>query len=274
MRKYNTDVNARSRAPAGGSQRRRRAESDRGHSLRLAFHELREMIVNGKLLPGTWLIEAELADRLGFSRTPIRGALHWLQRERYVLASGNGAKSRLIVAPLTREDARELYSIIGHLEGLGARSTARLPSQARAGVLRQIAEYNAGLAELAQKHRSEANRIFELDMNFHRTIVEASAGPRLLELHKTIQPQAERYWRLYASAILDELDQSVAEHERIILAISAGDADAAEAGIQLNWNNGVKRLARVIESIGERGNWYQLKDSPPAAKLDRTVSSP
>lgn len=214
------------------------------------------MIVYGKLLPGTWLIEAELAERLGFSRTPIRGALQWLQRERYVLASNNGTKSRMIVAPLTREDARELYSIIGHLEGLGARSTTQLPFAARTTVLEQIKESNSGLAELAEKHRSEANRIFELDMNFHRTIIEASAGPRLLELHKTVQPQAERYWRLYATAILDELDQSVAEHERIIKAISEGDADAAEAGIQANWANGVKRLAKVIESIGERGSWY------------------
>ncbi len=218
------------------------------------------MIIYGKLLPGTWLIEAELGERLGFSRTPIRGALHWLERERYVIAASNGNKSRMIVAPLTLEDARELYSIIGHLEGLGARSTAQLPSEARAVVLAQIREYNSGLADLVYKHRSAANRIFELDMNFHRTIIEASAGPRLLELHNTVQPQAERYWRLYASAILDELDQSVAEHERIIKAISEGDADAAEAGIQMNWDNGVKRLAKVIESIGERGSWFGLSE--------------
>jgi DNA-binding GntR family transcriptional regulator len=76
---------------------------------------------------------------------------------------------------------------------------------------------------------------------------------------------------LYAGAILDELDQSVAEHERIIRAISRGDADAAESGIQLNWDNGVKRLAKVIESIGERGNWYQLNDVA-AASQDRQAA--
>jgi len=219
------------------------------------------MIIYGKLLPGTWLIEAELAERLGFSRTPIRGALHWLQRDRYVIAASNGTKSRMIVAPLTLDDARELYSIIGHLEGLAARLTAQLPTGPRDLALAQMREYNAGLAELVHKHRSEANRIFELDMNFHRTIIEASAGPRLLELHNTVQPQAERYWRLYATAILDELDQSVAEHERIIKAISAGDTDAAEAGIQVNWDHGVDRLAKVIESIGERGSWYGPNDA-------------
>src|SRR5947209_6558757 len=167
-------------------------DPERGNSLRLAFQQLRMMIVTGKLAPGTWIIEADLAARLGFSRTPIRGALQWLQREGYVVASGSGTKSRMLVAPLTKEDARELYSIIGHLEGLGARLTARLPPSDRTAVINQLKDFNAGLAELARARHSDANRIFELDLNFHRTVVEASAGPRLLELHKTIQPQAER----------------------------------------------------------------------------------
>jgi DNA-binding GntR family transcriptional regulator len=237
-------------------RKKRRLETDRGNSLRIAFQQLREMIISGRLAPGTWIIEADVADRLGLSRTPVRGALQWLQREGYVVVSSNGAKSRTLVAPLTKEDARELYSIIGHIEGLGARLTAQLPFANRMRVIKQVQQYNSGLAELAKAHRSEANTIFELDMNFHRTIVEASAGPRLLQLHRTTQPQAERYWRLYASAILDELDKSIAEHNKIIAAIEEGDADAAEAGIQLNWQNGVERLSKVIDSLGERGSWY------------------
>jgi DNA-binding GntR family transcriptional regulator len=213
------------------------------------------MIVRGKLAPGTWIIEADLADRLGYSRTPVRGALHWLQREGYVMASGNTAKSRMIVAPLTKEDAQELYSIIGHIEGLGARLTAQLSQAARLKLVRKLRELNDGLRELSSAKRREPNRIFDLDMEFHRVIVEASAGPRLLELHRSTQPQAERYWRLYHSAILDELGTSIHEHEDIIDAISKGEADAAERGIQLNWENGAERLSKVIDSIGERGSW-------------------
>jgi DNA-binding GntR family transcriptional regulator len=173
----------------------------------------------------------------------------------YVTALGNGAKSRLIVAPLTKEDARELYSIIGHIEGLGARLTAQVPPARRNKVIRSLKEINQGLADLASARRMDPNRIFDLDIGFHSQIVEASAGPRLLQLHKSMQPQAERYWRLYASAILDELDTSVKEHNEIIRAISAGEPDAAERGIQLNWENGAERLARVIDTIGERGSW-------------------
>lgn len=227
----------------------------RGNSLKLVFHEIRELIVRGKLSPGTWIIEADLAERLGYSRTPVRGALHWLQREGYVMASGNRTKSRMLVAPLTKEDARDLYSIIGHLEGLGARLTAQLPSAERNRVIGKLKEINEGLAELAQARRLDSNRIFDLDMSFHSEILQASAGPRLRELHKSTQPQAERYWRLYASAILDELGTSVEEHNGIIRAIGEGNADDAERGIQENWNNGALRLAKVIDSLGERGSW-------------------
>ena len=221
-----------------------------------AFQQLRAMIVTGKLAPGTWVIEADLAARLGYSRTPIRAALQLLQQEGYVVGAANtGSKSRMLVAPLTKEDACELYSIIGQLEGLAARSTAQLPLPARQAAVRLLTGFNNGLSELARARRSDPPRIFELDLNFHRTVVEASAGPRLREIHKTVQPQAERYWRLYAGAIVDDLDKSTAEHSEIIAAISAGDAVKAELGIQKNWQNGVDRLAQVIDTLGERGNW-------------------
>ncbi len=213
------------------------------------------MIVRGRLSPGTWMIEADIADRLSLSRTPVRGALHWLEREGYVVSSKNGSKARMTVAPMTKEDAQELYAIIAHLEGLGARQMAQMPVRGRSGVVRQLNDLNKSLAALAAARRPEPNRIFETDLGFHRTILEANSGPRLIEIHRTVQPQAERYWRLYAGAILNELGESIAEHNAIIAALSKGDADAAERGIQVNWQNGLERLSRVIETLGERGSW-------------------
>src|ERR1700751_359477 len=214
------------------------AKKLRTNSQDLAFKHLHEMIVTGRLAPGTWMIEADIADRLGLSRTPVRGALHWLQREGYVIPAGKGNKSRLVVAPLTKDDAHDLYAIIAHLEGLAGRQTTQLPQKVRAAIVRQLKEFNDALAELSRAKRSEPNRIFELDLSFHRTIMEASAGPRLKEIHRIIQPQAERYWRLYSSAIVDKLNLSVSEHHEIIKALSSGDPDRAEKGLQTNWQNG------------------------------------
>jgi DNA-binding GntR family transcriptional regulator len=60
-------------------------KADNGSSVTRAFQALRELIVRGNLPPGAWIIEAEVAERLSLSRTPIRGALQWLHREGYVV---------------------------------------------------------------------------------------------------------------------------------------------------------------------------------------------
>ena len=214
------------------------------------------MIVHGRLAPGTRIVEAELAERLGLSRTPVRGALHLLYKEGYIVSAPAGSrKTRLAVAALTKEDARELYSIVGHLEGLAAASTARLEAGSRLAVVESLKNWNQQLKEIAEARRGEPNRIFELDLNFHQTILEASAGPRLRALHGSIKPQTERYWRLYAAAIVDQLDISVREHLLIIEAVTTGNAAASERAVQMNWENGAERLCRVIDTLGERGSW-------------------
>lgn len=241
------------RTPSFGSQ----VSTDiRESDQRKCFHQIREMIVHGRLAPGSRIVEAELVERLGASRTPVRGALHLLQREGYIVATPAGnRKTRLAVAPLTKGDARELYSIVGHLEGLAARSTAQMESPARADLVLRLKALNDELHSLAEAHQGDPNRIFDLDMSFHQAIVDATAGPRLRALQRSIKPQTERYWRLYASAILDQLRLSVGEHLAIIKAIQEGDALGAERAVQLNWENGAERLSRVIDTLGERGGW-------------------
>src|SRR5271170_7850486 len=87
------------------------ARAERGTSVAIAFQQIRDLIVKGKLSPGSWLLESDLCGHLNMSRTPVRGAFHQLQREGYVLERRSGTKSRMVVAPLTIADASELYSI-------------------------------------------------------------------------------------------------------------------------------------------------------------------
>src|ERR1700761_4285807 len=97
---------------------------EHGTSVLTALKQVRELIVHGKLSPGTWIVEGELAKRLNLSRTPARAALQWLQQEGYVREHRTANKSRMVVSPLTKEDAAELYAIIGRVEGLAGRNTA------------------------------------------------------------------------------------------------------------------------------------------------------
>lgn len=238
-----------------GKLKKRAKKPEHGTSVGIAFQRIRDLIVHGKLAPGTWIVEGDLCDHLNMSRTPIRGALYLLLREGYVVEYRNFSKSRMIVAPLTKEDANELYPIIGRLEGLSGRRAAALPQRDREELGGKLKRVNEKLAKIARERSYHGPEIFDLDHEFHRLILAAGSGPRLTALHRAIEPQTERYWRLYASSIIGELHLSVEEHEEIIAALVAGDGDRLERALFTNWENGCKRLAKVIEVYGERGSW-------------------
>lgn len=227
----------------------------RGESVARAYDQLRELIVWGRLAPGTRIVESDLAERLGVSRTPTRSAIHRLQQEGYVTALDRAKERRLIVAPLTLADARELFHIVGQLEALAAREAAALPDPYRSAIVRRMEAANADLAAAASSARPDPLRIFDSDTAFHRAYLEGGAGPRLLALHDAIKPQAERYIRLYISSLVDEIATSVVEHGVIIGHVAAGDAEAARESVDTNWRNAAVRLSRVIGTLGERGSW-------------------
>jgi DNA-binding GntR family transcriptional regulator len=227
----------------------------RGERIAQAYEQVRQMIVWGRLAPGTRIVEAEIADRLGVSRTPTRSAIHRLQQEGYVTALDRAKERPLIVAPLTQEDARELFEIVGRLEGLAARGAAALNTKPRAALVQTLRRMNSDLGAAARQRRPDPMGLFDLDMAFHRAYVAAGAGPRLLGLHDATKPQAERYVRLYITSLIDEIATSVAEHEVIVQAIDIGDRSAAQDAVDSNWRNAALRLSNVIESLGERGSW-------------------
>jgi DNA-binding GntR family transcriptional regulator len=219
------------------------------------FEQLRDLIIWGRIAPGTRIIEADVAQRLGVSRTPVRAALQRLQQEGYVVPSGSGAQSRLTVAPLTQEDARELFQIVGEVEGLAAWRAAAQSAGARQTLVSTLDGINATLNAEAASSNPDGRRIFDLDQTFHRAYVDVGGGPRLRALHDAIKPQSERYIRLYISALVDEIGTSVDEHDIAIRAIEAGQPDAAQTAVRNNWRNAADRLSRVIAHLGERGAW-------------------
>ncbi len=227
----------------------------RGERPLVVYEKLRDLIVHGHLAPGSRIVESDVAARLGVSRTPVRGALQRLQQEGYIVDPSGGRLARPTVAPLTSDDARELFNIIAETEGLAARWAAGRSAPERRAVGRAMRAINADLRREAEVRRPDFNRLHDLDMAFHQSYVELGAGPRLLALHTTIKPQAERYERLYMSLLASDLTSSVAEHEAIAAAIERGNADAAQRAVQTNWRNAAERLERVIGRAGERGSW-------------------
>ena len=218
-----------------------------------AYTRLRKLIVHGRLAPGSRLIETEIAERLRLSRTPVRSALQRLMQEGYISDPGKGRQSRPFVAPLTRDDAQELFHIVGELEALAAWRAAQVVHRRR--LVNTLNRLNGAVLSEIQGPAPSKERLHRVDTRFHRCYVEGGAGPRLLALHDAIKPQAERYTRLYIDALIDQIALSVDEHQAIVDAIEAGDADLAQNSVRTNWRNAAERLGGVIERAGELGSW-------------------
>lgn len=220
-----------------------------------AYNQLRKLIVHGQLAPGSRVVETEVARKLEVSRTPVRSALQRLQQEGFIVGGRDGELARPTVAPLTREDAREIFEIVGALEGLAAIRAGRLSTGDRARVVDRLEEANEALRGLGAVERPDRGRFLDLDNAFHNVYVEAGAGPRLHVLHDAAKAQAERYLRLYVSMLSGEIATSVDEHGEIIDAIRVGAPKRAHDAVFQNWQNAAERLSRVIDSAGERGSW-------------------
>lgn len=220
------------------------------------YEQLRELIVHGRLAPGSRIIETELAKRLGVSRTPVRGALHRLLQEGLVLSADTGKNARLSVAPLTRDDGRELLLILGALEGLGAAWAAELEPAELTRLVQEMRALNEEMRALLELTDADPEEVFLLHSRFHRLPLDRIDAPRIRALHAAIRPQIERYRRIYISLVPSGgFAAELTEHEAILEALERGDPGAARAAVQNNWSFAAERLGRIIGAMGNRGSW-------------------
>jgi len=218
-----------------------------------AYGRLRDLIVTGRLAPGSRLVEVALATALGISRTPVRSAIQRLRQEGYVVSDDALARAAPLVAPLRRDDGEELFELLGKMESLAARRAAQRADGERAALADRLAALNEQLRQCeAGDPDVTGSRLHFLHGEFHRELVRSAAGPRLRASHEAMNAQAERYERVYTSFVA-ETPESAREHDAIIAAIRRGDAAAAELATEQNWRNSAERLVRVIARAMEFG---------------------
>jgi DNA-binding GntR family transcriptional regulator len=244
-----------SAAPPRPARAARPAASPAAAASEAAYRQLQELIISGRLAPGAPLIETDLSLRLHVSRTPVRAALQRLQQEGFVMGSKVGHMMRSVVAPLTADDMRELFTMIGALEGIVARRAAEFDPAKRLKIVHELTRLNKEMNRAATARPPQVAYAQDLHERFHQVMVDVAAGPRLRSMIEALQPQVERYGRAYTGASIPHFDESLAEHEAIIAAVKAGDVDAAEQTTTVNWRNGADRYRRTVELHGERGQW-------------------
>jgi DNA-binding GntR family transcriptional regulator len=138
---------------------------------------------------------------------------------------------------------------------LAARRAAALPAERRAALVDALRALNAAMMQAATRRPGDPAETIRIDMEFHRTYVEAAAGPRLAGFFRDVKPHADRFIHLYYTTLTAEVLVSTREHDVIIDAIARGDARAAHAAVRENWENAAGRLSTSIAALGERGVW-------------------
>jgi DNA-binding GntR family transcriptional regulator len=210
------------------------------HPQKDAYALVLEAIDRGDFRPGDRLVESELAERFGVSRTPIREALQRLETQAVLARDGRS----LVVSSLDHDQLGELYVVRAELEGLAARLAAQHAAPEEIGVLRDMLARDRQLAARPEA-LARANR------RFHRQIHLASHNRYLIQQLEMVH----RSMALMATTSLaaeGRGTRALDEHEAIVRAIEARDGEAADAAIRLHISRAFEtRLKLDAERAGD-----------------------
>jgi DNA-binding GntR family transcriptional regulator len=185
-----------------------------------AYSMILEAIDIGTYRPGDRLVESELAERFGVSRTPIREALQRLETQSLLMRDGRS----LIVASLDHNQMAELYVVRGELEGLAARLAARHATAEEVRVLREMVDADNTLA-------GNPNALARANKRFHKQIHLASHNRYLVQqldlVHRSMALMATS-----SLAVEGRGEIAQAEHDRIVNLIESRDEDGADEALR------------------------------------------
>ena len=185
-----------------------------------AYALILQAIDVGVFKPGDRLVESDLADRFGVSRTPIREALQRLETQNLLTRDGRS----LIVASLSHNEMAEIYAVRPELEGLAARLAAQHASAEEVLVLREMVQEDRKLTD-DPSALSRANR------RFHKQIHLASHN-RFLVRQLDLVHRSMALMATTSLAAEGRGEVAMEEHNAIVEAIAAGDQDAAQQALR------------------------------------------
>ena len=200
----------------------------------VVFNTLRQAILRGELKPGERLMEIQLAQRLGVSRTPVREAIRKLELEGLVLMiPRKGAE----VAEITIKDLEDV------LQELAVRDACEKITEEQ---LKELRRSNAAFKIALSGDDILASG--QADMDFHEIIYKATDNRRLMQILNNLREQMYRYRMEY---LKDREMHPVllGEHEAICSALASRDAEQAGEAIRSHIEN---QKESIINSLKEK----------------------
>jgi DNA-binding GntR family transcriptional regulator len=229
---------------------------------------IEEAIATGKLLPGTRLDEVDLATRFGVSRTPIREALNLLHGEGLI---ENRPRRGAVVAQIGPDRLVEMFEVMAELEAMCARLAARRMTDAELKSLQAAHEACRGAAQA-----NDSDAYFYANEHFHYAIYAGSHNTFLEEQAATLQRKLRPYRRLQLR-VRGRVKHSFAEHQAIVDALRAGDADAAVASVRSHVVVQGERFADLVASLSRMSTIEPARPvtvpKPPATTAARKGKS-
>ncbi|MGG5822770.1 GntR family transcriptional regulator [Falsiroseomonas sp. HW251] len=204
-----------------------------------AYAALKASILEGTLPPGHEAVEQAIADQLGMSRTPVHEAVLRLQHEGFLrVLSRRGVR----VLPIDPEDLRQTYEVLIALEG----TAAALLATRGVGAVATLDAMRAATAEMevALSHDDRAAWAAG-DDRFHRALLAGSGNPKLARLAETAADQAQRA-RSTTAARRPAPQDSAREHQAILAALAAGDAEGARAAVAAHRTRASREILRAL----------------------------
>lgn len=184
----------------------------------IVFKNLRTAILRGDFQPGERLMENQLADRMGVSRTPIREAIRKLELEGLVvMVPRKGAE----VANITEKEIRDVLEVRATLEGLAIKLACNNMEKSDIEHLTEV--NNQFIKAVVAKNTDD---VLKNDIAFHDIIFEASGNERLIQILNNLREQIYRYRMEYIYKIADH-GQLVKEHLQIVDALKNKNPELA-----------------------------------------------
>jgi len=184
------------------------------------FEYLKNAIIDQTIEPGSRLVESKIADMLGISRTPLREALHKLEREDWIEKIPSGGFQ---VVTLTNADIEQTFGIRSVLEAYAARLAAENHQDNDLVPLeRKIKEYQKCL-----ESKKDSDKLQIINTQFHDLLYSLSKSPKLIKMINQLRAQISRFRRIILKQYEYAL-QSSDDHVKMLDAIKNRDGQKVE----------------------------------------------
>ena len=205
------------------------------------FDNLKQAIIRGNITPGEWLVESHIAQMLGMSRTPVREAIHKLEREGLIERQPRGG---FTVLGLGREDIEETFGIRSVLEGYAAKlATEKHQSKELKALEKKIEEF-----QICLKKR-QLDLLPNINTEFHDLLYALSKSPRLIHMINALRDQIFRFRQMILKD--DELANiSNEDHIRMLKFMRKRDAEGVERLVR---DHILRGQDEILREFGKKG---------------------